>query len=130
MNPQKRRRKIDHLIRYFVVIGIVVAAGYANHWYDTVFLILAGPMLYLAAAVQDLLGTLLGPMNYSMPMNLYGFVMPIATLYYGVIGFLLKQLWNEQGFVRFISMLAITVFLIFIHYVSWTNLQAYSIPPT
>ena len=125
-----RKLKIHHLIRYFVVLGLIASIGYANHWQDKIFLLLVGPILYLSAPLQNLIEKFVGPMNHSIVVNLYGIVMPITILYYGIIGFQLKQLWNEQGFVRLMSMFAMIGFILFVHYLSWTHLNGYFALPT
>jgi hypothetical protein len=45
-----------------------------------------------------------------------------------VIGFQLKQLWNERGSIRFVSLGALILFLLYMHYIAWKNLSLYFIP--
>ena len=125
---KEKKVQIHHLIRYFLILGIVAFVGYANHWQDDVFLFLIGPTLYLCAPLKKIIETVFGPIAYSSSINLFGFVMPVVLVYFGLIGFQLKQLWNEQGFIRLLSLLALIGFLIFIHYRSWVSLSGYSVP--
>ena len=121
-------KKIHHLIRYFVIIGIVVFVGYIKHWQDDVFLILIGPVLYLAYLAKEGIQSLIS-LPSSEAFHYFGFVMPLCIFYFGLLGFQLKQLWNERGKVKFFSMFALIAFVIYIHYSAWGNLSAYFFAP-
>lgn len=118
-------KKIHHLIRYFLFLGIGAFVGYVREINTQVFLIFTGPCIYLSHKVKGLLAPVLGSANFSREMMLYVYLMPVTLLYYGVLGFMLKQLWNERGKIRFISMAGLVGFLLYIHYLSWKNLTAY-----
>ena len=126
----KKLRKIDHLIRYFVGLGFLAAFGYIYHCQEPVFLFLVGPLIYISSPLQNSIESVIGPMNHSISTNLYGFLLPVCVVYFGVLGFQLKQLWNEQGFVRLLSMFALIAFIVFIHYTAWQNLTGYFTPIT
>ena len=121
--------KIHHLIRYFVVLGILIFFGYLKHWQDTVFLILIGPSLYLTSTLHQTITSFISIPSSDVVIY-FGFLMPICVLYFGLFGFQLKQLWNERGKVRFLSLFALIVFVFYIHYTSWKNLSAYFIAPS
>ena len=119
--------KIQHLGRYFRLLGIVVFFGYVRHWDDRVFLALMGPFLYLAGGMRELLVNLL-PIPSTKEINEYGFLLPLAILYFSLLGFLFKHLWNERGKARTLSLIALTAFLLFIHYRAWQLLSLYFVP--
>src|SRR5205823_3724054 len=78
----------------------------------------------LAYTVKDGIISIL-PLPDSENLNYYGFLMPFCILYFGLLGFQLKQLWNERGKVRFLSLFALIAFVSYIHYISWKNLSNY-----
>jgi hypothetical protein len=124
-NPAVR---IPHLIRYFILIGAVVFFGYLNHWQDFLFLIFIGPVLYLADNLHNLFSGIVEiPSTFNI--NFYGFLLPLSVIYYSFLGFLIKQLFNERGSIRLLSIFALFGFLIFIHYFAWKNLTGYSLQP-
>ena len=120
--------KIHHLIRYFILLGAVVFFGYMNHWQDLVFLILIGPALYLAQGFKNVLMGFI-EIASSPAINFYGFLLPFSLVYFSFLGFLIKQLFNERGPVRFLSLFALIGFLIFIHYFAWSHLNGFLLPP-
>ena len=121
-------KKINHLIRYFIPIGIIVFIGYLQHWRDDFFLIFIGPALYLAYHFKNLILSFIS-FPQSAVISQFGFVLPFCIFYYGFLGFQLKQLWNERGKTRFFSLLALTAFLIYIHYAAWINLSGFFAGP-
>jgi hypothetical protein len=123
-----KKIKIHHLIRYFLVLAVVSTMGYINHWQDNVFLFLVGPVLYLCVPLRNFVESIFGSIPFSQTINQFGFILPVLLVYYGLIGFQLKQLWNEQGLIRIVSLMALIGFLAYIHYKSWTNLTAFMTP--
>lgn len=121
-------KKIHHLIRYFIILGIVVFVGYIKHWQDEVFLVLIGPVIYLAYNLKEAVDSLIS-LPSSEAINHFGFLMPLCVLYFGLLGFQLKQLWNERGKVKFLSIFALISFVIYIHYAAWGNLSIYLTAP-
>ena len=79
------------LLVFLVLLGVVVFFGYVNHWQDEVFLILIGPVLYLAQAIKSLLLALFA-FPSSPTITFYVFLMPFTLLYFSFLGFLIKQL--------------------------------------
>ncbi len=118
-------KKIHHLIRYFVILGVVSFAGYVMRWQDQAFLALCGPPIYLSYELKSLITPILPPLPASQTFILYGILLPVTIFYYGLCGFLTKQLWNERGFVRTASLLTFLAFLVFVHWKSWLNLSSY-----
>ena len=121
-------KKIHHLIRYFVSLGLIIFLGYLKHWQDDLFLILIGPVLYLASVLKGLITSFIS-IPSSDTINYFGLLLPLCMLYFGLLGFQLKQLWNERGKVKFLSLFALLIFVIYIHHTAWKNLSAYFLPP-
>jgi len=121
-------KKIHHLIRYFLVLSVIAFIGYMQRWHDDVFLTLIGPPLYLAHKLKSLLEGTLGAIPHSDTVTFYGFLLPVTILYYGITAYFLKQLWNERGFIRTMTLVALGGFLIFIHYRTWTELTGFFVP--
>ena len=122
-------KKVHHLIRYFIILGIIVFFGYIKRWRDDVFLVLIGPILYLIFALKEWLGSLSVPLPKSQWANQFGFLLPFCLFYFGLLGFQLKQLWNERGKIRFLSLFALIFFILYIHYEAWGNLSGYFLSP-
>jgi hypothetical protein len=118
-------QKIHHLIRYFILLAIVAFIAFTQKIAYGIVLILLGPPIYLAYGLKKIIVDLIWSIPSSDAINLYGFILPITILYFGLMGFQLKQLWNERGTVRTLSLLAMVGFLFFIHYFCWKNLLMY-----
>ncbi len=117
-------QKVHHLIRYFVLVGIVVFVGYVKQLNDKIFLLFMAPPIYLAHGLKKIIsGTIALPS--SQTVNIYFFLMPVTILYFGLIGFQLKQLWNERGTVKIGILILFVGFLGYIHYASWKNVLSY-----
>lgn len=122
-------KKIHHLIRYFVLIGLV---AFAFYWMfnDTDFsLMFTGPAIYLAYWLKQLIAPVFGGLPSSSILNDFVFLLPVTIVYFGFIGFQLKQLWNERGIIRTVSLIALILFLIYIHYKAFDNLLGYYSSP-
>jgi hypothetical protein len=120
--------QIHHLIRYFFLLGVLAFVAFIKRWNDDLSLVIMGPALYLTYGLLKVLGTYVA-LPSSQAFSYYGFLMPITILYFSFIGFQIKQLWNEKGPIRFISLFALIGFLIYIHYTTFKNLGAYFAVP-
>ena len=120
-------RRVHHLIRYFIILGIVSFAGYAMQWQDDVFLVLNSPAIFIAYGIKNIVWGYLTASPRTDTTELYIVLLPSTVLYFGMVGFLLKQLWNERGFIRNFSLFAFISFLVFIHWRTWTDLSGYFI---
>jgi hypothetical protein len=120
--------QIHHLIRYFFLIGVLSFVAYIKRWSDDASLIIMGPPLYLTYGLNTLISGFIS-LPSSQNFIYYTILMPVTIIYYSFIGFLIKQLWNEKGPIRFISLFALIGFLLYIHHTTWKNLSAYfSVP--
>lgn len=123
-----RLKKIHHLIRYFLLLGAGVFVGYLQRWNEDLTLLFIGPPLYLAYSLKKIIASYAGPLPPSQAVNHYAFLLPITLVYFGLIGFQLKQLYNERGFIRTLSLFALAGFLIYIHYMTWEYLLGFFTP--
>lgn len=114
--------QIHHLIRYFFLLGVLSFVAYIKRWSDDASLIIMGPPLYLTYGIKKLLS---GILPSSQNIVYYAVLMPVTIFYFSAIGFMIKQLWNEKGPIRFISLFAMIGFLLYIHHTTWKNLSAY-----
>ena len=117
-------KKILHLVRYFVFIGIGAFIGYIRDIHDA-FLVPMGPSIYLAYYLKKATSLVVGKMTFSQDMDFYIFLLPVSVLYWVIIGFQFKQLINEKGLIRIISLVGLIGFLIYIHFLSYKNLSAF-----
>lgn len=117
--------KIHHLIRYCLLLSVLALASYHLNWQLNIFFAVLGPPVFISSLLKTFLTDILGD---SMPVvsNMV-YTVPITLAYFGISGFLLKELWNERGPIRFISLVAFVCFLIFIHVSSWMYIQDFSI---
>ncbi len=121
-------KKIHHLIRYFLFFGIIAFIGYIQKWANGVFLPLLGPPLYMASGLKKLFVSYIWPLSSSKQINEYGFLLPMTLFYFGFLGFQLKQLWNERGKVRFLSIFIFILFLVYVHFSAWKYIAGYFVP--
>ncbi len=117
--------KIHHLIRYFLVLGIIGFIGYIRQIRDDVFFLIVGPPLYIAYSLKSFLQKNVYSIPNTEALNTYAFLLPICLFYFGFVGFQMKQLWNERGKVRLLIMAAFIGFLVYIHHLSAQSLGVY-----
>ena len=115
---------------FFLFLGVIAFALYQVKGVEILSLMLIGPSIYLAYFIKKLLITYLGfgPVLQTLPadtLNNFFFLMPVTIAYFGLIGFQITQLQKEHGWIRHISVIALVVFIGFIHYKTWGNLTAY-----
>ena len=117
--------KIHHLIRYCLLLSVLALTSYHLNWQLNIFFAVLGPPIFISSLLKTLLTDILGD---SMPaISNMAYAVPITLAYFGISGFLLKELWNERGPIRFISLVAFAGFLIFIHVSSWIYIRDFSI---
>ena len=117
-------KKIHHLIRYFLVFAAVIFIGYIKELQDDIFLLLIGPPLYIAHTLKSLINSIITLPN-TETVNNYFFLLPVCLLYFGFIGFQLKQLWNERGKVRFVILFSFIGFIVYVHLTAAKSLAVY-----
>lgn len=121
-------RQIQHLTRYFFLLGALAFFLFYRNTVPEVSTILMGPSVYLASFVKLYAGAFFKDLPSSQKMNDFGYLLPVTMIYFTLIGFLFKQLWNERGPIRTMTIFALIGFLGFIHYLAWQFLSGYSLP--
>lgn len=117
-------KRFSHLTRYIVCLGILVFISYLLQWEETITLILMGPSLYLAYFLKGLVPSAI-PIPSWPWVNDFIFVLPMTVLYFVIVGFQIKKLYNEHGIVRIFMLFIVLAFLAYIHAQAWRNLSAY-----
>ncbi len=122
-------RKI-YRIRLFLILGVLVYAAYlfteGAPWFYTII----GPPLYAAYHIKAFLESYvsLTPLLEFMSaeaINDYVFLAPVTLIYFGLMGFILKNLQLERGGIKIISIMAFVLFIGFVHFVAWKAILAY-----
>ncbi len=121
-------KKIHHLIRYFLIGGIIAFVLYWITGGARFTLLFMGPPIYLVFWMKHTLSGLTGPLPSGHFINDFIFLLPTTLIYFGAFGFQIKQLWNERGVIRTISLVALIGFLLYVHFKSLSTLSAYFVP--
>ena len=120
-----RFRRIHHLIRYFLFFGILAFIAYSQRFLYPLALFFIGPSVYLAYNLKKIISEHIWSLPSSDTLNYYAFLLPISLVYFGLVGFQFKQLWNERGKVKTFGLIAFAGFLAYIHYLCWSDLLHY-----
>jgi len=123
-------KKGYHLVRYFLLFALLAFGAYRFSDGNPLLLTIMGPPIYLAYHFKNFLITYLalGPVLETLPVdpaNDFIFLLPITFIYFGVIGFQIKQIQKEQGLIRHITTLALLGFIGYVHYKAWDYLHAF-----
>ena len=118
-------KKIHHLIRYTLLIGVISYIIYVMHLVDAINLFMIGPAVHIAYQFKEFLLGFLPLLPSSQVVDDTVFLLPVTLFYFGFVGFLIKTLLNERGRIRTISIVALILFLIFIHLQSGLSLLTY-----
>lgn len=122
--PIVTRKRIKHLARYFGVLALLIYFGYyyTNSHY---LLVLLGPIFFIAYWLKTQGVAFLAMLPNEPFFNNYFLLLPITIIYFGLVGFQFKNLINERGKIRLISILVFIAFLVYIHYLSFQELHLY-----
>lgn len=123
----KPKIKVPHTLRYFIPLGLLIFYAYWKGLFDKWTLLLMGPILYLASIIKGFAGET--RLTTGSQESYFGLLLPMTLLYFGMISFLFKKLFAEQGLIKSISLVGMAGFLGYIHYMAWINLQGYFLPP-
>ncbi|MCB9799952.1 MAG: hypothetical protein H6757_04255 [Candidatus Omnitrophica bacterium] len=115
------------VLRYFVLFAILSFSGYLYFESHPVFFILLGPPIYLASyalmRVESLTHLTLKNVDFI-------FLLPITIIYFTVVGLQIKQLLQHRSLFYILSLLALVLFILGLHYLAWTHLTRYITPAT
>ena len=119
------KKKIQHLARYFGLLGLICLIGYGIPLFSYFFLIPLGPPIFLSVWLRThihLLGNLIP--NEPFFNNLF-LLFPVTIVYFGFTGFQLKNIVNETGRMRLFILIVFIGFLIYIHYLAFQEVSLY-----
>ncbi len=124
--PIVNSKRIKHLARYFGILGFLFLLGYGYTDYSYYFLILLGPAFFLTYWLRTFeplkIVTSFIP-NEPLYNNLL--ILSSTLIYFGLIGFQLKNILNERGKIRLVILLIFFGFLFYIHQTSFRELSLY-----
>lgn len=122
--PIVTSKKIKHLSRYFGILGFLCLLGYAYTPFSNLFLITVGPVFYITYWFRQYAGFLSSIIpNEPLFNNLL--LLFWTLIYFGLMGFQLKNILNERGKIRYLVLAAFFGFLIYIHYAAFKELDLY-----
>ncbi len=122
-------KRIKHLSRYFGVLGLICFLGYWFTPYSYYFLPTLGPCFFLVYYLRYGGLPFVGIITHMLPndatFNKIFLLFPVSILYFGLIGFHLKNILNERGKIRWIILLAFLGFLGYMHFLAFHELGLY-----
>lgn len=117
-------KRIKHLARYFGVLAILCFAGY-KFLSAFFFLTFLGPPLFLVYGFRTRLGLISHWIPNNPLFNDFFLLLPITIIYFGLVGFQIKNFLNERGLIRLLGLAAFAAFLVYIHAVSFQEIALY-----
>jgi hypothetical protein len=119
-------KRVRRLGIYFLILGVVSFLGYLYKGLGNFFLIFLGPALFLAAWLRRFGGPLVEMTPHEPLFNNYLLLLPVTLLYFGLVGWLLKNIINkERGAVRILMLALFLLFLLYVHSVAFRELGLY-----
>ena len=118
-------KRIKHLSRYFAGLGLVAFAGYWYTDYSYNFLLLVGPCFYIVYFLRHYGSVVLNLLPNEPTFNKIFLLFPVTVFYFGLVGYHLKNILNEQGKIRLLIVLAFLGFLGYIHHYAFRELSFY-----
>ena len=118
-------KRIKHFSRYFGVLGLIAFVGYWFTPYSYYFLPVLSPSFFLVYFLRHYGGTVTALLPNTPIFNKIFLLFPVTVLYFGLVGFHLKNILNERGKLRWIIMLAFLGFLGYMHFLAFQELGLY-----
>lgn len=117
-------KRITHLARYFGVLAVLILLGYhyTNSFY---FMALLGPSHFLVYWFRVHADSLAHWIPNEPLYNNFLLIYPVTVIYFGLVGFQLKNLVNERGRLRLLSILVFLAFLAYIHFLAYKEIGLY-----
>lgn len=123
--PFVTSKRIKHLARYFGVAALACFASYQIGLFSHLFLLFLGPPFFLSAWLRMHGGAFVQWIPDSPFFNRFFLVLPLTLLYFGLAGFQLKNILNERGRLRLLSLILFLGFLLYLHYAAFQELSLY-----
>lgn len=127
--PIISHKRIKHLARYFGIIGFICLAAYSFTRFGDYFLPLLSPPIFLSYWLR-IYGRVVTSFIPNEPLynNLF-LIFPATIIYFGLVGFEIKNIINERGKIRLMIAAAFIAFLAYIHYLSYKEIRLYLAKP-
>jgi hypothetical protein len=117
--------RVQHLARYFGILAILCLAGYSLTPLSYPFLFFLAPAYFLTYLLRTHGGFLVGLLPNEPVFNNFFLFVPLTIIYFGLVGFQLKNLLNERGFIRIIVLIIFVGFLFCIHAFTFKEVSLY-----
>lgn len=118
-------KRVHHLARYFGILAVICLAGYQFFGLPYLFLPFLGPPLYLTYLLRAYAPFL----NQALPnepfFNSFFILFPLTFIYFGLVGFQLKNIINERGRLGTLLLLVFVGFLGYVHYLTFQEFSLY-----
>jgi len=105
----------------FLVLGLASEYLLWQTRENTVFFALMAPVLALSQLVESHLPFTVG--LTPLQSELF-FVFPFTLLYYGLVGYWLRQIDREEGILKYFILLSFIAFLVVVHWQAYAHLDA------
>ena len=122
---QTAKPRIQHLARYFGGLSLLCLFGYAFTPLSHLFLFFVAPALFLTSFLRTYGGFLVGVIPDQPFFNNLFLLFPLTFIYFGLVGFQLKNILNESGKIRVVVLILFAAFLIYIHLFTFNELSLY-----
>ena len=118
-------KRVPHLSRYFGVFAFLLLMGYAFTGLSYEFLMFLAPPFCFVSWLRVHGGFLVGIVPNELFYNNVFLLIPITFIYFGLVGFELKNILNERGKLRAVFLLAFLVFLVYLHFTTFQEINLY-----
>lgn len=117
--------RIHHLARYLGILALVVFVGYQFLGLSYLFLPFVGPPLYLVALLRGRLHFFEAVIPNNFFVNTFLLFFPLTVIYFGLMGFQIKNIINERGRLGLVMLVVFLAFLAYIHFLAFRELSLY-----
>ena len=118
-------KKIHHLARYFGVLALICLLGYSFTGLSYPLLVLLGPPFLLTYFLRLHAGFFIGWLPNLPFLNQFLLFYPLTIIYFGLVGFQLKNIINEKGKIRILILAIFLAFLFYIHFLAFREISLY-----
>ena len=118
-------KRIKHLSRYVGILGLLFFLGYWYTDYSYNFLPILAPCFFLVYFLRHYGAAIMNFLPNEVVINKFALLLPLAIVYFSVIGFHIKNILNERGKLRVLILFAFIGFLGYIHYLAFQELNHY-----
>ncbi len=118
-------KRVHHMARYFGILALVCLFGYSFLGLAYPMLLFLGPSLFLTYLLRTQVNFLFGWIPNIPLFNQLLFFYPLTIIYFGLVGFQLKNIINERGKIRIVILIIFVGFLVYIHSTAFKEIALY-----